>query len=131
VIEQTITKVITCKNCGSTSIVKFGTYKSDQRYYCKDCKRKFKDDNASFHIKKRTQWESSAVYLYFKGMSFKDIRDHLKTQHGYSPSQSLIYGWVDKYTNLARRQFKGYHPKVGDFWLADETMLDVGGQHKV
>jgi tRNA(Ile2) C34 agmatinyltransferase TiaS len=35
-----------CKNCGSTAVVRFGTYKGVQRYWCKTCKRKFKADNA-------------------------------------------------------------------------------------
>ena len=33
-----------CKYCGSKSVVKFGTYKGVQRYYCKHCKRSFMSD---------------------------------------------------------------------------------------
>ncbi len=35
------TKAIRCKYCGSLDVVKFGTYKGVQRWWCKDCKRKF------------------------------------------------------------------------------------------
>ena len=30
-----------CKYCQSPNVIRFGTYKGIQRYYCKDCKRKF------------------------------------------------------------------------------------------
>jgi len=45
-----VTKV-TCKNCGSEGVVKYGSYKGVQRYYCKVCERKFKADDSLFHMK--------------------------------------------------------------------------------
>jgi putative transposase len=126
----TVTPVI-CKNCGSGEIVKFGTYKGVQRYFCKSCKRKFKADDTAFHTKYPAEWESSAVDMYFRGMAIKDISEHLKQEHGYSPSKSIITKWINKYTDMARKQFKDYHPQVGGIWIADETMLDIDGEHKV
>lgn len=130
-IEETTTKTITCKNCGSGAIVKFGTYKGVQRYYCKSCNRKFKADADVFHMKVPAEYVSSALSMYYSGMSVNEIRSHLKQEHGYYPSKSIVFGWVQKYTTLASKQFKDYHPQVGDVWVADETMLDVDGQHKL
>jgi len=42
---------IKCKYCNSPNIVKFGTYKGVQRYFCKDCKRKFKNDDSLLYGK--------------------------------------------------------------------------------
>jgi transposase-like protein len=130
-VEITTTETVTCKNCGSTAIVKFGSYKGVPRYWCKSCQRKFKADGDSFHAKYPLDWESSAVDMYFRGMAVSDVREHLKQEHDYSPSKSVIYKWIDKYTSLASKQFRNEHPKVGDVWIADETMLDVDGEHKV
>ncbi len=130
-IEETTTRIITCKNCGSTACVKFGSYKGVPRYWCKSCERKFKADDTQFHSKYPLEWESSAVDMYFRGMAVKDISEHLKQTHGYTPSKSVIYKWIDKYTDLASKQFRDVHPKVGDVWIADETMLDVDGERKV
>ena len=130
-IIETITKTITCKNCGSTACMKFGKYKDTQLYYCKECKRKFKDDDDAFHAKVPVEWASSAVDMYFRGMAVSDIREHLKQEHGYSPSKSVIYDWINRYTALASKHFQDVHPQVGDVWIADETMLDVDGQHKI
>jgi putative transposase len=131
IIEEITTKAIVCKDCGSENVIKFGSYKGVPRYFCKSCKRKFKADDASFHAKYPAEWESSAVDMYFRGMAVADIREHLKQEHGYSPSKSVIQKWIDKYIGLASKQFRNIHPQVGDTWIADETMLDVDGEHKV
>jgi putative transposase len=130
-IEETTTKIVKCKGCGSTDIVRFGTYKGVQRYFCKSCKRKFKDDNAQFHEKKPSTYITRAVSEYYSGMSITEIRDSLKQEYGYHPSKSIVFKWVNKYTDLARKQFQDCHPQVGDTWIADETMLDIDKQHKV
>jgi len=128
-VEQNEGKVI-CKNCGSNATVKFGSYKGVPRYWCKSCKRKFKADNALFHMKVSHEHISSALSMYYAGMSISDISSHLKQEHDYYPPKSVVYQWITKYTEAAIKQFKDYHPQVGDTWVADETVLKVGG-HKV
>ena len=130
-IIKTTSETITCKNCGSEAVVKFGTYKGAQRYFCKSCKRKFKADANVFHMKVPAEYVSSALSMYYSGMSINEIRSHLKQEHGYYPSKSIVFGWVNKYTDLATKQFEDYHPEVGNVWVADETMLDVDGEHKL
>ena len=130
-VQIVTTQTIKCKNCGSDAVVRFGSYKGVPRYYCKSCNRKFKADADAFHGKIPSEYVSSAVNMYYTGMSINEIRSHLKQEHGYYPSKSVVWGWVEKYTNQAVKQFKDYHPQVGDIWVADETMLDVDGQHKL
>lgn len=118
-----------CKNCGSPAVVKFGAYKGVQRYYCKSCKRKFKADDSLFHMKVSAAHISSALSMYYAGMSINDIRMHMKQEHDYYPSKAVIYHWVDKYTDKAIKHFNNIHPNVGDNWIADETMLDIDGKN--
>ncbi|MEW6034655.1 MAG: DDE-type integrase/transposase/recombinase [Chloroflexota bacterium] len=122
---------VECKNCGSDAVVKYGQYKGIQRYFCKACQRKFKGDNALFHMKVSPEHISTALSMYYSGSSISDIRNHLKQEHGYYPSKSVVFDWVNKYTDLATKQFRDYHPKVGNTWIADETMLDLDKNHKV
>lgn len=110
-----------CKLCDSTATIKFGTYKSVQRYYCKSCKRKFKGDDATFHMKTDANQVSSALSMYYEGMSIKAIRRQLQQEHGNMPSTATIYEWIQKYTQYATDSIKDYHPRVGDTWIADET----------
>ncbi len=129
-MTEIITK-IKCKNCGSEAVVKYGSYKGVQRYFCKSCKRKFKAGESAFHGKVPASYVSRAVAEYYSGMSINDIRLLLKQEYGYYPSKSIVFKWVNKYTDLASEHFKDYHPEVGSTWIADETMLDLDGEHKV
>ena len=124
-------KQITCKYCGSTACVKFGKYKNTQIYWCKVCKRTFKGDNALFHMKVPAEYVSSALSMYYSGSSINDIRNYLKQEHNYYPSKSVVFQWVDKYTSLASKHFRDYKPKVGDIWIADETVLALDKNIKV
>ena len=130
-IKETIIKTIVCKNCGSEAVVKFGSYKGVPRYWCKVCKRKFKGDEDVFHMKVPAEYVNRAVGEYYAGLSINDIRNLLKQDYNYYPSKSVVFQWVNKYTDIATKYFKDLHPKVGDTWIADETMLDLDGQHKV
>ncbi len=125
-MEESLTK---CKYCQSQAIVKYGTYKGAQRYWCKSCQRKFKGDNALFHMKVSPEHISSALSMYYAGMSISDIRSNLKQEHGYYPPKSVVYQWIDKYTDSAIKHFNAYHPQVGDVWTADETVLKIGGKN--
>jgi hypothetical protein len=44
-------ELVTCKNCGSGNVIKKGSYKGVPRYFCHNCERKFKGDDAVFHGK--------------------------------------------------------------------------------
>jgi len=127
-VEQE-TEPVTCKNCGSTAVVKFGKYKGTQLYWCKSCKRKVKGDTALFHMKTSPEQISSALRMYYDGMSIKDIKGLLKQEHNSDPSKKTIYQWVDKYSAIAIKEAKDCHPKVGDTWIADETVLRIAGQN--
>ena len=124
-------KKVTCKNCGSEAVVKYGSYKGVQNYWCKSCKRKFKDDNTLFHMKVPPEYVSTALSLYYSGSSISDICNHLKQEYGYYPSKHVVFAWVDKFTSLAANQFRDVHPNVGDTWIADETVLDLDKGIKV
>jgi transposase-like protein len=130
-IEETTTKIITCKHCNSTAIVKFGKYKGVQRYYCKSCQRKFKADDSSFHGKVQSKYVSQALAEFYTGDSVHDISENLYQQYKYKPSKSIIWKWITKYTDLAVKQFKDCKPEVGSVWTADETMVDLDKGLKV
>ncbi len=121
---------VICKYCQSENVIKYGTYKGVQRYYCKDCGSKFKADDTLFHMKTPANQVSSALNMYYEGMSIKAIRRNLQQEYGNMPSTATIYEWIQKYTQYATDSIKGYEPKkVGDTWIADETVLEIDGQN--
>jgi len=121
---------IICPYCQNEGVVKFGKYKGVQRYWCKICRRKFKNDNTLFHMKTPANQVSSALNMFYEGMSIKAIRRNLQQEYGNIPSTATIYEWIQKYTQYAIDSIKGYQPKkIGNTWLADETVLEIDGQN--
>jgi len=117
---------IKCKYCGSTHIRKYGTYNGVQQYFCDACKRKFKADDSLFHMKVPANYVTSAMTQYYTGMSIEDVCLYLKQEYDHLPSKATVYEWVQKFTNSAVERFRDVHPpKLGDVWIADETMLDT------
>jgi len=119
-----------CKYCQSDNVIKYGKYGDTQLYYCKDCGSKFKTDDTLFHMKTPANQVSSALNMYYEGMSIKAIRRNLKQEHGNMPSTATIYEWIQKYTQYATDSIKGYAPKkIGGTWIADETVIELDGQN--
>jgi len=74
---------------------------------------------------------AGALAMYYTGSSITDIRNHIKQQTGYYPSKSVVFGWIEKYTESAAQHFAKAKPKVGETWIADETMIDLDKGVKV
>ena len=73
---------------------------------------------------------SSALNMYYEGMSIKAIRRNLKQEYGNVPSTATIYEWIQKYTQYAIDSIKDYPPKnIGNIWVADETVIEIDGNN--
>lgn len=119
-----------CKFCDSENVIRYGTYGGVQLYFCKDCGIKFKDDDTTFHMKTPTNQVTSALNMWYEGMSIKGIARNLKQEHGNMPSTATIYEWIQKYTQYATDSIKDYKPeKIGDTWVADETVIEIDGNN--
>jgi putative transposase len=80
-------------------------------------------------MKTPTNQVSSALSMYYEGMSLNAIRRQLEQDHNNYPSDSSVYEWIDKFTQKAVDEAKNYHPNVGDTWVADETVLKMDGRN--
>jgi putative transposase len=116
-----------CKYCGSPNVIKFGTFNGVQRYWCKDCKRKFVANKLA-KMKTPINHISSALSCYFGGMPLDSIQRHLHQQFKTYYSEMGIYNWVKRFSKEAVSRIKDFKPIVGDTWIADETMLKAGGK---
>ena len=121
---------IACKYCGSRNVIKYGHFRGMQRFFCKDCKRKFADNDALPNMQTPVEQVGTAIGMYYEGQSLNSIT-RLLTQiyHSY-PSDSTVYRWISRFTKQAIDEVKAYKPNVGDTWVADETVLslDYGGK---
>jgi len=119
---------ISCKYCGSPNVIKFGSYEGVQRYYCKDCKRKFTELDTLPKMKTPINEIGSALNMYYGGMPIDAIQAQLNLQYSKYLSEPAIYKWIARFTKEAIVKAKDFKPKVGNVWLADETGLNVGNR---
>lgn len=118
-----------CKYCNSAKVIKYGKFRGIQRYWCNDCKRKFADNDALPNMKTSSDQVGAALNMYYEGMSLNAIRRHLGQTHHNYPSDSTVYEWVDRFSKEAIKEAKDCKPDVGDVWVADETVLKIGGKN--
>ena len=121
--QNTIPK---CKYCGSSSVIRYGYYSGIQRWWCKECKRKFADNKAPPGMKTPYDEMAFALTMYYEGMSLNIIRRNLQQIYNSYPSDSTLYDWIERFTKKAIAADRKHKPRVGDVWIADETPLMIG-----
>jgi len=114
-----------CKYCGSQNLWLYGKYKDSQRFYCRDCKRKFAGNFALPKMRSAVTNVGDALQSYFSGMSLNEVKQNMEQQYNYSPSVSTIYRWLDRFIKQAEYKVRDVKPDVGDTWVADETVIKV------
>lgn len=124
-----------CKHCQSANIIKFGTHTDTngtkiQRYYCKNCKRKFTELDTLPKMQTPMNQVSAALRMYYSGMSLDGIQGQLQQEFGNRVAESTIYYWIVKFTKEAIDRSKDFRPEVGDVWIADETGIDIHGSKR-
>ena len=77
-----------CKYCGGRRVVKFGHFRGVQRWWCKDCKRKFVDNKALPNMKTPIVQVALALSMFYEGMSLNGIRRNLEQTYGNYPSDA-------------------------------------------
>jgi len=118
-----------CKYCQSENVIKYGFYKAVQRYFCKECKRKFAGIDTIPKMQYATSKVSDAINMYYEGMSLKEIRRNFIQQHNDYISDVSALNWVNRFSKLAIMEANKYKPDVGSVWTADETVIDIDGKN--
>jgi transposase-like protein len=72
---------------------------------------------------------STALSCYFGGMPLDAIQRHLQQQYGAYYTEMGIYNWIRRFSQEAVDRVANFRPIVGDTWIADETVLKVGGRN--
>jgi putative transposase len=113
---------IKCKWCGSDDIKKYGIVGGVQEYYCLKCLRKFTNNDNPYGKRSTVEDIGTSISSYYDGLSFADIARHL-SESGKPVNESTVYRWVISYAQKAIRMMESCKPKVGEIWVADETVI--------
>ena len=117
---------IRCKFCGSKDIIRYGHYKYEQYWWCKQCQRKFINNKALPRMRFPLEEINTAVRMFFEGVPMKVIRRFMREGYNNCPSDSTIYYWIQRFIRDTFDKAKNHHPEVGDIWLVHNTNLEIG-----
>lgn len=118
-----------CKFCGGKNLVKNGTRKQVQRFLCRDCRRTFNNNKALPGMRTPTDQIGCALSAFYEGSSLNAICRQMKQTYNYCPSDSTVYKWVVRFTKAALSEANNYQAEAGTIWIADETVLKIGGKN--
>ena len=133
---QDLQNEFTCKICGSDRfLVKYGPRHNQsgtvQKFYCKQC-NKFSTNRRGYErMKNQTMTVVCALDLFFRGISLREVQQHLQSTFGIDVSYVTIYNWIKKYVELVNSYTKDLKATTSDRWHADETLIKVRGRQMV
>ncbi len=123
---------IVCKYCQSDHVIKYGLVEGIQRYFCKDCRHKFVSTDTIPKMQTPTKVIADSLNMHYEGMSLAEIRRNFIQQDSNYVSKVTPYNWEQRFTEIAIKEAYKYHPKVGNTWQSDETVIhnNFGGKKK-
>jgi transposase-like protein len=118
-----------CPSCGSLELVKDGLRKNKsgiiQRFSCKSCGHRFVINYGFQKMKNNPKVITLAMDLFFKGISYRKIVDHLQQFYGLEISHVTLIKWVRKYVQLMKRHADSFTPQTSGFWHTDEMTVSL------
>ncbi len=120
-----------CVYCQSKTIVKRGFIqekgKKVQRFFCKACRKTFIPNLGFKGMKNDSKAVTAALDAYFRGLSLRDVRDHLAQFYGVQVHETTVLRWVEKYSKVISGYVNTLSPELSDTWHADEVFVKMRG----
>ena len=119
---------LTCE-CGSTNFKRDGIRKNKeceiQRYKCLECSKRF-CNNIGLRSKVSAKAITASLDLYFRGVSLRQIRQHLIQFYGINITHVAIYKWIRKFSEVVQPYVDQIIPKdVSRVYHVDEMEIHV------
>lgn len=118
-----------CPVCGSTDVVRDGWRKNKsgkiQRFLCRSCGYRFVNNIGFEKMKNKPKIITLVMDLYFKGVSYRKIVDHLRQFYGVKISHVAIIKWVRKYVKLMKEYVDSLNPQTSGIWHTDEMAVKI------
>src|SRR3989344_6301243 len=97
--------VMKCSFCGSSDKTwrrgwRYNKSGKKQMWWCNSCKRRFTPDDGFWKMKHSPKIITEACSSYKRGMSLKNVKDHLSEYRETDISRASILNWVRKYSKL-------------------------------
>ncbi len=124
-----------CPFCQSSAVVKRGFIvektRKVQRHFCNGCRKYFVLNVGFKRMRNEPRAITAALDAYFRGMSLRDVSDHLRQFYDVKVNPSTVLRWVEKYTKVISGYVNTLSPQLSDTWHADEVFQNMRGGQKV
>ncbi len=126
-------KKLSCPSCKSEKITKRGFFKTkahgkQQRYFCKSCNKKFIPITPFYRMRNHPKKITLCLDLFYKGVSTRQIQEHLQAFYPHNSSNVSIYRWVIKYSKQISKLTDNIKLKVGRELQIDEVEYKTMGK---
>jgi putative transposase len=129
---------LSCPSCGAgpAMLKKSGIQRNrsgpTQRFVCRSCGYRFNDRGRFERLRSNPTMILIAIDLYFKGLSTRQISNHLSELYGIDVDHTTVYRWVLRYCNIMKKfETKLLERlKLGDKWHIDETVVKVQNSNR-
>jgi transposase-like protein len=120
-----------CVYCKSKSIVKRGFVNGKarkvQRFWCKECGKTFVFDLGFKKMKYDPRVITIAIDAYSRGMSFRDVSQHLEQFYVAGVNATTVFRWHAKYIKMIGEYVNTLQPQLSGTWHADEVFQKMRG----
>jgi len=129
-----MTNKIICPECKSKEVIKWGKRKTEnrgkvQRFKCKSCSETFVND-AFIGMRNNEKKITLCVDLFYRGLSTREIQEHLQAFYPKNSSWVTIYKWVKKYSLKIANYTDKIKLKTGSYIEVDEMEYHRRKSHK-
>ena len=130
-----MTNEIKCPICKSKELIKRGAIKTEskgdrQRYSCKKCGKRFVPVEPFFRMRNNDKMITACMDMYYSGMSFRKIQEHLEKFYPNSVNPATIYRWLLKYVPMMESFTDVQELSVGRYVEGDEVEYHRRKSHK-
>jgi len=121
-----------CVVCRSGNVVSDGTRRNKSgavaKFRCRACGACFSGREGFHNRRSDPDLIAKSLDLYFRGVSFRQVAEHLAQAYDLRVSAMTVMRWVKHYSALAAEWMDRQKARVGDHWNLDETMVNVNGE---
>jgi transposase-like protein len=108
-----------------------GVQNVKQIYFCKDCKKKFREPSPLNKAKFSPEIVTLTLDLYFSGLSLRKIVRTVNDHFDLKVGTTTIFNRIKRYIPMVSDYVNSLSPQISKTWHADELFVKVKyGTHK-
>lgn len=127
---------VKCCFCKSQNYAKWGKRKTAHRgfiqtYKCRDCNKRFTNDEGFYRMRNPEDKITQAIDLYFSNLSSRKVRNHFRRHRPDNCSHITVLDWCRKYVLKVTKYTETLQPQLSGKIYADETEINCENRNDI